>query len=52
MFVIKTYKKREQQNHKTSGICDLVSVKQLRQAGPMAVVAILSEHSRCSSEFR
>jgi len=32
---------------KTSGTCDLVFVKLMHQSGSMAVVAILSELSRC-----
>ena len=50
MFLLKHIKEREQQNHKTSGICDPVFVKLLHQAGSMAVVAVFSELIRRSLE--
>jgi len=42
--------KKEQQNHKISGICVLVYVKLTHQSGSMAVAAILREVLRCLIE--
>jgi len=39
-----------QHHHKTSGLCDPVSMMLMHQPGSMAVAAILSELSRGSSE--
>lgn len=39
------------QKHKTCGISDLVFVKLTHHSGLMAVVAIVSEFSRCASEI-
>ena len=40
-----------QQKHKTKGMLGRVFVKLMHQAGSVAVAAILSELSRCSSEI-